>query len=272
MNSLKIGIIGFGFVGFAMTQSFIKKGYTQNKDLFIYDKYKEEYNNISNILQSDILFIALPTLYDEDAKTYNLDAINENLLFLENSNYNGLIVIKSTVDPKTCNELSLKYKLDIVHNPEFLTARTAEHDFHNQCHIVLGKTTNCSDLKFEMLVNFYKKNYENAEISVCNATEAESMKTFLNSFYAVKVQFFTEIYLLCDKLNISYDKVKDMMLKNNWINPMHTTVPGPDGKVSYGGMCFPKDTNALLQFMIQNDSPHAVLENTIKERNIMRNN
>ena len=39
------------------------------------------------------------------------------------------------------------------------------------------------------------------------------------------------------------------MLKNGWINPMHTTVPGPDGQLSYGGFCFPKDTNALLQFM-----------------------
>ncbi len=39
----------------------------------------------------------------------------------------------------------------------------------------------------------------------------------------------------------------DLMLKNNWINPMHTKVPGNDGQLSYGGKCFPKDTKALVK-------------------------
>ena len=60
------------------------------------------------------------------------------------------------------------------------------------------------------------------------------------------------------------------MLKNNWINPMHTQVPGTDGQLSYGGMCFPKDTNALNQYMKRKNSPNAVLNATIEERNILR--
>ena len=60
------------------------------------------------------------------------------------------------------------------------------------------------------------------------------------------------------------------MLKNEWINPMHTQVPGPDGKPSYGGACFPKDTNALLHFMRTKGSPHKVLEGCVEERNSMR--
>ena len=62
-----------------------------------------------------------------------------------------------------------------------------------------------------------------------------------------------------------------MMLKNNWINPMHTNVPGPDGKLSYGGLCFPKDTNALNMYMKKLNSPNKLLESTIVERNEMRN-
>ena len=96
------------------------------------------------------------------------------------------------------------------------------------------------------------------------------MKIFCNTFYAVKVQFFTELYLLCKKMNCDYDTVKQLMLKNNWINPMHTTIPGPDGMLSYGGYCFPKDTNALCKFMESMQVPHAVLENAIQERNDMR--
>ena len=60
------------------------------------------------------------------------------------------------------------------------------------------------------------------------------------------------------------------MLKNGWINPMHTNVPGPDGKLSYGGYCFPKDTNALLNDMKNKGTPYKVLEATIEERNTMR--
>ena len=198
-----------------------------------------------------------------------MDAIHENLIYLEQNEYNGPVVIKSTVSMTTCEELAQLYpKLDIVHNPEFLTARTALYDFHYQKHIVIGKTN--SSKNYQKVVDFYRKNYETAEISVCSSTESELMKNFLNSFYAVKVQFFTEMYLLCQKLGINYGTVKTLMLKNGWINPMHTTVPGPDGKISYGGLCFPKDTNALLQVMIANDTPHEVLKSTIIERNIMR--
>ena len=51
---------------------------------------------------------------------------------------------------------------------------------------------------------------------------------------------------------------------------MHTDVPGTDGKLSYGGYCFPKDTNALLQCMKTNDSRCAILEASINECNTMR--
>lgn len=266
-----IGISGVGFVGSAMMKSFIAKGYELGKTLFIYDKYKEEYNDINCLLQTDILFLALPTVYNEDIKEYDTVPLYDNLSFLDESSYGGLVVIKSTVEPGTCDYFQKLYKsLHIVHNPEFLTARTAFEDFHNQTHIVLGKTNMCSATKFNLLKAFYEKNYPNAEISICTATEAESMKTFLNSFYAMKVQFFTEIYLLCEETGVEYDKVKDMMLKNGWINPMHTNVPGPDGKISYGGMCFPKDTKALLQYMVKNNSPHKLLESIIEERNEMR--
>ena len=93
---------------------------------------------------------------------------------------------------------------------------------------------------------------------------------FANSFYAVKVQFFNEMYALCKTIGCDYETTKNLMLKNGWINPMHTIVPGTDGEISYGGYCFPKDTNALLQFMKSQKSPREVLEATVSERNKMR--
>jgi UDPglucose 6-dehydrogenase len=144
------------------------------------------------------------------------------------------------------------------------------HDFHNQEHIVLGKHKNCKQELVDLLEQLYRKYYPDAEISQCDSNESECMKIFVNNFYASKIQLFNEYYALCQKSNINYDNVKDLMLKNKWINPMHTTVPGTDGKLSYGGYCFPKDTNALYNHMKRKETPNKVLEAVIEERDEMR--
>lgn len=273
MSNIKIGLVGLGIVGSALFESFQFKGYKLNETLFIYDKNKninENIGTLNDLLHVDIMFLSLPTQYDIDNTMYNIEPIIETLDILRHHTCNSTIVIKSTVEPLTIDNLSDKYKMDIIHNPEFLTARTAFEDLHNQKHIVLGKSKNCNEMKFNNVVDFYKMNYPTAVISICTALESESMKLFLNSFYAIKVQYFTEIYLLCNKLGIEYNNVKELMLKNGWINSMHTTIPGPDGNVSYGGLCFPKDTNALMYFMSKIDTPHDVLKSTINERNQMR--
>jgi UDP-glucose 6-dehydrogenase len=87
-----------------------------------------------------------------------------------------------------------------------------------------------------LLKEFYKHYFSNAEITETTettSTESESIKIFCNSFYSVKVQFFTEIYLLCKKLNMDCNKIKDLMIKNGWINNMHTNIPGPDRQISF---------------------------------------
>ena len=55
------------------------------------------------------------------------------------------------------------------------------------------------------LINFYNDHYPLTEISVCECSESESMKIFCNSFYSVKLQFFNELYLLCQKNNVNYN-------------------------------------------------------------------
>jgi UDPglucose 6-dehydrogenase len=71
-------------------------------------------------------------------------------------------------------------------------------------------------------------------------------------------------------MNISFDNVKNMMLQNNWINPMHTIIPGPDGKISYGGACFPKDIEALSNYMKDQYVSNFVLDAVIKENKEIR--
>ena len=271
MNSIKIGIIGIGFVGGAIKDFLLFQNYVLEENLFLFDKYKNGgIGKINNLLGCDIIFLALPTIFNDTQKCYDITSIEETLEYLMISGFQNTVILKSTVEPMITDYLASKYKINLIHNPEFLTARTATEDFNNQKHIVLGKSEFCSDQKFEYVVSFFKKYFPTSEISLCQAKESESMKLFLNNFYAVKVQYFTEIYLLCNKLEIKYDNVKELMLKNNWINPMHTQIPGPDGKISYGGLCFPKDTNALMYFMDRMEIPNSVIKSTVYERNNMR--
>ena len=264
---MKISVIGLGFVGSAMFESFKQKGVTQ---LNGYDKFKK-IGSPESCLDSDLIFLALPTPYQESKSEYDKSAIVETLTFLAANNFNGLVILKSTVEPETTLNLSKEFpSLSIMHNPEFLTERTALEDFNNQSHVVLGLGVNCKSEHLQKAVVFYSTFYPDAKISVCNSNESESMKIFANSFYSVKVQFFNEIYLLCKEMGCNYETVKSLMLENNWINPKHTQVPGPDGLLSYGGSCFPKDTNALLKYMKKYGTPSKVLEATALERNEMR--
>lgn len=265
---LKLGISGLGFVGNSMLESFLEK----KVNVIGYDKYKNiGVDLFKDLLNVDIIFLALPTKFDENTQTYDISEIIDSCEFLNSEKYNGLVVIKSTVIPGTTEKLSNKFQnLNLIHNPEFLSAKTAFEDFHNQKHIVLGITEKCNFEKYLLLKNFYSSNYK-CLISECKSNESETMKCFANSFYAVKIQFFTEMYLTCKSNGSNFDEVKNMMLKNGWINPMHTNVPGSDGKISYGGYCFPKDTKALNNYMKENKIPNSVLNSTINERDSIRN-
>ena len=262
---MNIGICGVGIVGEAILKCFVKK----NIKVITYDKYKNGIGKIEDILNTDILFLCLPTLYSNEKKEYNKESIYEICNYLSENKYNGIVVIKSTIEPGTCRFLQKKYNLNILHNPEFLTARTATEDFENQTHIVIGGLST-NDKNIDILKTFYTS-YWKSEISVSVYEESELMKIGINCFYSVKIQFFNEIYSLTNTFeNVDYKKVVSMMLKNNWIHPNHTEVPGPDGLLSYGGMCFPKDTNALYQLMLKKGTPCEVLGGTISERNKMR--
>ena len=265
---MKVGIIGLGFVGSAIYKSFDLKGI----ELVSYDKFKDGgIGTFEECLNADMLFLALPTLYNSEINEYDKSDLYEICQLLDDNHYQGTVIVKSTVEPGTTDILSDKYNLNFIHNPEFLTARTAFEDFHSQTHIVLGKGKNCSDDNFQKVNDLFEKYYPDAEISHCTSLESESMKIFVNSYYSVKIQFFNELYLLCENNGYDYNIIKKLMLKNGWINPMHTDVPGPDGKLSYGGECFPKDTSSLNSYMEKLNSPNEVLKATISERNKFRN-
>ena len=200
-------------------------------------------------------------------KKYDIKEILSICSKFSENKFNGILLLKSTVEPLTTDKLMNKYNLNIVHNPEFLSEKTASQDFKNTKHVVLGG----DKLHTKIVKNFYNRIFNNIDYTMISSTESELMKLAVNNFYATKIQFFNEIYLLCDKLKISFENVKKSMLKNGWISEFHTNVPGNDGKLSYGGMCFPKDTEAFLSFIKKNSEYYKLIEATVLERNMLRN-
>jgi len=255
---MKIGIVGIGFVGNALLKTFNEK----HIECLPYDKYKE-IGSLLDTLKADIIFLCLPTLLGD--KGYNLESFNEILTFYNNNLYKGDIIIKSTCLPTTCSNFQKEYvNLKIYHNPEFLSSATAYEDFNNQKHIVIGGYS-------EKLINLYKKYFPNSEISIMTTNESESLKIFANSFYAVKIQYFNELYDMCKKIdNCNYKTIVKGIIKNGWVSENHTSVPGSDGKLSFGGACFPKDTRALLSFLNDNNIRCEVLKGAVKENKEMR--
>ena len=70
-----------------------------------------------------------------------------------------------------------------------------------------------------------------------------------------------------------YEEVRDSVVDSGWVNKMHTTVPGPDGKFGFGGACIPKDLNALsYEFLeINPDISRLLADILILNENFFRN-
>lgn len=261
-----VGFIGLGFVGGAIKASMAAKGCT----VYGHDLYKQS-DSFEQVCECPIVFLCLPTQYDDALSAYDKSALVSTCQRLSEAKYAGLALIKCTVEPGTTASLKECFpSLRLLHNPEFLSAATAQEDVDNQKHVVLGAPPESREGDLAEAAEVYTSYYPGVRVSKCTAIESESMKIFANSFYAVKIQFFNEMYAMCQKTGADYNKVRDMIVANGWLCPMHTEVPGTDGKLSYGGLCFPKDTSALLEHMRRLGTPHAVLEATVSERGEMR--
>ena len=148
------------------------------------------------------------------------------------------VLLKCTVPPNMLE----KYPRNVTYNPEFLRAKTAEEDFKKQKHFILGGTSQgCYfwEQKFGYLpeVEFIKT----------DRTTASMVKYVHNTWLATKVAFFHEIMNnVGDKYN--HEEMINVLGKFENIGPSHMSAPNEDGGLGFGGHCFPKDTEAFLDF------------------------
>ena len=79
-----------------------------------------------------------------------------------------------------------------------------------------------------------------------NYKTAEMIKYAANTALATQIIMANELYKICENLKIDYEDVKNILLLDERI-ARNINVPGPDGDFGFGGKCFPKDVNALIQ-------------------------
>ena len=246
---MKIGIVGQGYVGMAVNTIF-KCHY--EVDTYDIDSSKRTCDSLSELANKvKIIFVCVPTPMNNDGSCC-LNIVNEVIDDINNiSKIDGVqrvIILKSTVVPGTTIELNKKYRyVSIVFNPEFLTEANFIEDFKNQDRIIIGGQQ--PDL--ELVKNLYLKVFPKSSIVETDSKYAEMVKYFINTFLALKVSFANEMKMICDKLNINYNKIVEYSIHDNRLGKSHWAVPGPDGKKGFGGSCFPKDIKALIHLCKQ---------------------
>ena len=242
---MKIGIVGQGYVGTAVKEVFSKHYDVETYDL---DKDKCSVDYLEDIVElSNIIFVCVPTPMKKDGScdTSIVEAVVKDINdMVVSRNVSGRIVaIKSTIPPGTTNRLNKECKnISVIFNPEFLTEANFIDDFKNQNRIIIGGERPSTT----KLRQVYSLVFPNAKIVKTGSKTAEMVKYMTNTFLATKVSFANEMKMICDGLDIDYDKVVEYSTYDERLGKSHWAVPGPDGKLGFGGSCFPKDINALL--------------------------
>jgi len=238
---MKVGVIGNGYVGGAVAKGLLALG----DEVLVWDCLQDKATHtLEETCKAEFVFVCVPTPSPDGEQ--DLSAVNEMVLAVSELNPDAIILMKSTVVPGTCDALSAAYKIPVVSNPEFLSARTADQDFLDPNSIVAGHPER--DVR-RRVGQFYAVRFPDVPLFLyASCTEAEFVKYARNTFFALKVSYMNQLYDLATSLGVPWDSVKDGLAGSGWVSPMHTQVPGPDGKRGFGGACLPKDSEALVAF------------------------
>tara|TARA_Y200000002_G_scaffold150198_2_gene124175 strand:- start:40460 stop:41260 length:801 start_codon:yes stop_codon:yes gene_type:complete len=237
MRKPTIGIIGNGFVGEAQAFAFSP---VCNIKIYDVDPLKSTHT-LNETHDSDFVFICVPTPMYPDGNQ-NLEFVKEVFKY---ANEKPIYILKSTVLPGTTDKLDKNYsQLKIVFSPEFLTERTSKLDMLTQNRIILGGEKSLTS----QVRKIYELRFKNKNIIETDAKTSELVKYMNNAFFATKVSIMNEFKQISDKIGVDWNKALDGFASDGRIGDSHLNVPGHDGKLGYGGKCFPKDVSALILY------------------------
>ncbi|TLS35179.1 UDP-glucose dehydrogenase family protein [Pseudalkalibacillus caeni] len=268
---MKLTVVGTGYVGLVSGVCFSEIGNNvicidrdadkidrlKNGEVPIYEPGLQEYlvNNMNNgrlefstdikygVKESDLIIIAVgtPSLPNGEANLAFVEEVARNIA-VEMNGYK-VIMTKSTVPVGTNERIKeiicsiTDHPFDVVSVPEFLREGSAVKDTFSPDRVVIG----VENKRAEEIVSELHKPLTD-KVVVTDIRSAEMIKYASNAFLATKISFINEIANICDKVGADVSNVAKGMGYDKRIGP-HFLNAG----IGYGGSCFPKDTDALIQ-------------------------
>ncbi len=203
------------------------------------------------VLKSEIIFLCLPTPQDNNGAAdlrYVFGVaqdLGKILREAENTSYK-VIVNKSTVPVGTAEKVAKTMReqgasnFDVVSNPEFLREGFAVEDFMRPDRIVIGSNRKAALEKMKTLYEPFVR--QGNPIIEMDTASAELTKYASNCYLAMRITYMNELANLCEKAGANIDFVRIGMGTDSRIGKRFLFAG-----IGYGGSCFPKDVNALIQ-------------------------